>query len=53
MRVGGAVSMAEANLPIQDIKKAGGWSSEVMPARYTEQANVELGMSSLANRNGR
>lgn len=53
MRVGGAVSMAEANLSIQDIKKAGGWSSEVMPARYTEQANVELGMSSLAKRNGR
>lgn len=53
MRVGGAVSMAEANINIQDIKKAGGWSSEVMPARYTEQAQIEMGMHSLAKKNGR
>ncbi|MGP4945159.1 tyrosine-type recombinase/integrase [Pseudoalteromonas nigrifaciens] len=53
MRVGGAVSMTEANLSLQDIKKAGGWSSEVMPARYTEQADVDQGMSSLAKMRGR
>lgn len=50
LRVGGAVSMAEANQSVSDIKKAGGWSSESMPARYTEQANVSMGMSELAKK---
>jgi hypothetical protein len=45
--------MTEANLSLQDIKKAGGWSSEVMPARYTEQADVDQGMSSFAKMRGR
>lgn len=47
-RVGGAVSMAEANIPTNKIQEAGGWKSAVMPARYTEQANVDSGMGQLA-----
>lgn len=49
LRVGGAVSMAEANKTVSQIKKAGGWTSESMPARYTEQANLSDEMSGFAN----
>lgn len=49
-RVGGAVTMAEENIPINKIKDAGGWKTTEMPARYTEQANVESGMGELAKK---
>ncbi|MDN3380944.1 MULTISPECIES: tyrosine-type recombinase/integrase [unclassified Pseudoalteromonas] len=49
-RVGGAVSMYEANMSLAAIKKAGDWTSEAMPARYTEQANSDLDMSILAKK---
>ena len=48
-RVGGAVSMAEANIPTTKIQEAGGWKSVAMPARYTEQATVDHGMGQLAD----
>jgi len=47
-RVGGAVSMAEANISMSQIQKAGGWKSAEMPARYTEQAKTGSGMEKLA-----
>ena len=47
-RVGAAVSMAEAGVSTNKIKKAGDWKSEIMPARYTEQANIGSGMEELA-----
>ena len=47
-RVGGAVSMAEANVSMTKIQKSGGWKSAAMPARYTEQADIGSGMGELA-----
>jgi integrase len=49
-RVGGAVSMAEANISMTKIQDAGGWKSSAMPARYTEQANMGSGMAELAKK---
>lgn len=49
-RVGGAVSMAEANISMKKIQDAGGWSSAAMPARYTEQANLDSGMAELGKK---
>jgi integrase len=49
-RVGGAVSMAEANISMNKIQDAGGWKSAAMPARYTEQANIGSGMAELSEK---
>lgn len=48
-RVGAAVTMAENNITIKEIQDAGDWKSPDMPARYTEQAHVERGMSKISN----
>lgn len=47
-RVGSAVSMKESGISLEKIKEAGDWKSVAMPARYTEQANVDSGMEELA-----
>lgn len=47
-RVGGAVSMAEANVSMTKIQDSGGWKSAAMPSRYTEQAKIGSGMAELA-----
>lgn len=46
-RVGAAVTMAENNISIKEIQEAGDWKNPDMPARYTEQAQVESGMSKM------
>ena len=43
-RVGKAVSMAEAGADDRELMQAGGWNSPVMPARYTKQARLGLGI---------
>ncbi|GAA5141074.1 tyrosine-type recombinase/integrase [Thalassotalea piscium] len=48
-RVGAAVTMAENKVSTKEIQDAGDWKSPDMPARYTEQAQVESGMSKLAD----
>lgn len=48
-RVGGAVDMAENDIDILSIMRAGGWFSVAMPERYTEQAKAtKAGMGQLA-----
>ena len=49
LRVGAAVTMAEAKVSQNKIQKAGAWKTAEMPARYTEQANVDSGMSELSS----
>lgn len=48
-RVGAAVTMAEAGIAEKKIQDAGGWTTPVMVSRYTEQANIESGMSEIAS----
>lgn len=48
-RVGAAVTMAEAGIAEKKIQDAGGWTTPVMVSRYTEQADVEGGMSEISN----
>lgn len=48
-RVGAAVTMAEAGISEKKIQDAGGWKSSVMVAKYTEQADLESGMSKIAD----
>jgi len=48
-RVGAAVTMAENNVSMKKIQDAGDWKNPDMPARYTEQADVESGMSEIAD----
>ena len=43
-RVGKAVSMVEAGADDRELMQAGGWSSPVMPARYTKQARLGMGV---------
>jgi site-specific recombinase XerD len=53
-RVGAAVDMAEKNIDILSIQRAGGWGSLSMPAKYTEQVQAsKAGMGQLANKIGR
>jgi site-specific recombinase XerD len=47
-RVGAAVTMAENNVSLKKIQDAGDWKKLDMPARYTEQANIESGMSEIS-----
>jgi site-specific recombinase XerD len=49
-RVGAAVSMAEAGVSTKEIQDAGGWKGPLMVAKYTEQANIESGMSKIAKK---
>jgi len=43
-RIGKAVSMVEAGADDRELMQAGGWSSPVMPARYTKQARLGMGI---------
>jgi integrase len=53
-RVGAAVDMAENDIDMLSIQRAGGWLSIKMPQLYTEQVNVvKAGMGKLAAINGR
>ncbi len=47
-RIGAAVAMAENDIDILSIQRAGGWKGLSMPARYTEQASTsKAGMGQL------
>jgi len=48
-RVGAAVTMAESGIAEKQIQKAGGWESPIMVAKYTEQADINSGMSEISN----
>jgi site-specific recombinase XerD len=52
-RVGAAVTMAEAGISTKRIQDSGGWEGPLMVAKYTEQANIESGMSELFKECGR
>jgi integrase len=40
-RIGAAVTLAEEGCSLLDIQHSGGWKSASMPARYTEQINIQ------------
>ena len=48
-RVGAAVTMAEAGISEKKIQASGGWESAVMVAKYTEQADINNGMSEISD----
>lgn len=53
-RVGAAIDMAEQNIDMLSIQRAGGWSSIAMPLKYTEQIQAsKAGMGQLAAISGR
>ncbi len=50
-RIGAAVAMAENDIDILSIQRAGGWKSLTMPARYTEQASTKkAGMGQISTK---
>lgn len=53
-RVGAAVAMRAADIPMLEIMQAGGWASESMVLRYTKELDAQQsGASSLAMKLGR
>lgn len=52
-RVGAAVTMAESGISAKKIQNAGGWESLIMVDKYTEQADLDSGMSEIAEINKR
>ena len=41
LRVGSAVSLAEAGASVKEVQRAGRWQDATMPARYVREAPVE------------